>query len=86
MTSNSVEPATVAAVNGLEEVDRLAGLIIFKRRLFLRTLQAVYRTRTRRTRRTRWIVARRRRDASRSIPVYVRRSELLWSAVHGGVA
>jgi hypothetical protein len=26
------------------------------------------------------------RRASRSIPVYVRRSELLWSAVNGGVA
>ena len=83
MTSNSVEPATVAAVNGLEEVDRLAGLIIFKPRLSLRTSQAVYRTRTRRTR---WIVVRRRRGASRSIPVYVRHSELLWSAVNGGVA
>ena len=86
MTSNSVEPATVAAVNGLEEVDRLAGLIIFKPRLSLRTSQAVYRTRTRRTRRTRWIVVRRRRGASRSIPVYARRPELLWSAVNGGVA
>ena len=83
MTSNSVEPATVAAVNGLQEVDRLAGLIIFKRRLFSRTSQAVYRTRTRRTR---WIVVRRRRGASRSIPVYVRHSELLWSAVNRGVA
>ena len=62
MTSNSVEPAIVAAVNGLEEVDRLAGLITFKRRLFSRA----------RTRRTRWIVVRRRRDASRRIAVYVR--------------
>jgi hypothetical protein len=74
MISNSVEPATVAAVNRLQEVDRLAGPIIW---------QAVYRTRTRRTR---WIVVRRRQRASRSIPVYVRRSELLWSAVNGGVA
>ena len=49
----NVESATVAAVNGLQEVDRLAGLI---------------------------------GRASRSIPVYVRRSELLWSAVNGGVA
>jgi hypothetical protein len=43
-------------------------------------VKAVYRTRTRR------IVVRRRRRASRSIPVYVRRSVLLWSAVNGGVA
>jgi hypothetical protein len=49
----SVEPATVAAVNGRQEVDRLAGLI---------------------------------GRASRSIPVYVHRSEFLWSAVNGGVA
>jgi hypothetical protein len=79
----SVEPATVVAVNGRQEVDRLAGLIIFKPGLFSRTSQAVYRTRMRRTR---WIVVRRRRRASRSIPIYVRRSELLWSAVNGGVA
>jgi len=39
-----------------------------------------------RTRQTRWIVVRRRQGASPSIPVYVRRSELLWSAVNGGVA
>ena len=44
-------------------------------------VKAVYRTRTRRTR---WIVARQRRRASRSIPVYVRRSELLLSGVNGG--
>jgi hypothetical protein len=49
----SMKPAAVAAVNGLQEVDRLAGLI---------------------------------GRASRSIPVYVRRSELLWSAANGGVA
>jgi hypothetical protein len=78
----SVEPAAVVAVNGLQEVDRLAGLIIFKPGLFSRTSQAVYRTRTLRTR---WIVVRRRRRASRSIPVYVRHPEL-WNAVNGGVA
>jgi len=38
------------------------------------------------TRHTRWIIVRQRRRASRSIPVYVRHSELLWSAVNGGVA
>jgi hypothetical protein len=76
----SVEPATVVAVNGLQEVDRLAGLIAFQAGLFSRTSQAVYRTRTR------WIVVRGRRRASRSIPVYMRHSELLWSAVNGGVA
>jgi hypothetical protein len=64
----SVEPATVVAVNGLQEVDRLNGLIAFQARLFSRTSRVVYRTRTRRTR---WIVVRSRRGASRSIPVYV---------------
>ena len=39
-----------------------------------------------RDREPRWIVARQRWHASRSIPVYVRRFELLWSAVNGGVA
>jgi hypothetical protein len=39
-----------------------------------------------RTRQTRWIVVRRRRGAPTSIPVYVRCSELLSSAVNGGVA
>ena len=46
-------------------------------------VKAVYRALTRHTR---WIVVRRRRGASRSIPVYARRPELLWSAVNGGVA
>jgi hypothetical protein len=59
-----VEPATVVAVNGLQEVDWLAELIAFQAGLS----QAVYRTRTRHTR---WIVVRWRRGASRSIPVYV---------------
>jgi len=69
MTSQkSVEPATVVAVNGLQEVDPLAGLIAFQAGFFSRTSQAVYRTRTRHTR---WIVLRSRRGASRSIPVYV---------------
>jgi hypothetical protein len=62
----SVEPATVVAVNGLQEVDRLAELIAFQAGLS----QAVYRTRTRHTR---WIVVRWRRGALRSIPVYVLR-------------
>jgi hypothetical protein len=79
----SMEPAAVVAVNGLQEVDRLAGLIAFQAGLISRTSQAVYRTRTHQTRS---IVVRRRRGASRSIPVYVRRPELLWSAVNGGVA
>jgi len=64
----SVKPATEATVNGLQEVDRLDGLINFQARLLSRTSQAVYRTRTRHTR---WIVVRSRRGASRSIPVYV---------------
>jgi hypothetical protein len=64
----SVEPATVVAVNGLQEVDRLAGLIAFQAGLFSRTSQAVYRALTQQKR---WIVVRRRRRASRSIPVYV---------------
>jgi hypothetical protein len=42
----------------------------------LNRVKAVYRSLTRHT----------RRRASRSIPVYVRHSELLWSAVNGGVA
>jgi hypothetical protein len=67
-TQKSVEPATVVAVNGLQEVDPLAGLIAFQAGFFSRTSQAVYRTRTRHTR---WIVVRRRRGASRSVPVYV---------------
>ena len=80
---NSVEPATVAAVNGLQEVDRLDGLINFQARLFSRTSQVSYRTRIFHTH---WIIVRRRRGWPRSIPVYVRRSELLWSAVNRGVA
>jgi hypothetical protein len=79
----SVVPAAVVAVNGLQEVDRLAGLIAFQAGLISRTSQAVSRTRTHPTRP---IVVRRRRDASRRIAVYVRRPELLWSAVDGGVA
>jgi hypothetical protein len=49
----SVEAAAVVAVNGLQEVDRLAELIAFQAALS----QAVYRTRTRHTR---WIVVRSR--------------------------
>jgi hypothetical protein len=64
----SVKPATEATVNGLQEVDRLNGLIAFQARLFSHTSRAVYRTRTRHTR---WIVVRWRRGASRSIPIYV---------------
>ena len=43
-------------------------------------VKAVYRTRTRRTR----LIVVRQQRASRSIPVYVRRSELLLSGVNGG--
>jgi hypothetical protein len=53
----SVEPTTVVEVTGLQEVDRLAGLIAFQAAFFSRTSQAVYRTRTRRTR---WMIVRRR--------------------------
>jgi hypothetical protein len=53
----SVEPTTVVEVNGLQEVDRLAELIAFQAAFFSRTSQAVYRTRTRRTR---WMIVRRR--------------------------
>jgi hypothetical protein len=53
----SVEPETVVAAKRLQEADRLAGLIAFQAAFFSRTSQAVYRTRTRRTR---WIVVRRR--------------------------
>jgi hypothetical protein len=86
MTSQkSVKPATEATVNGLQEVDRLDGLINFQDGLFSHTSQVVYRTRTRRSR---WIIVRRKRKRgwSRSIPVYVRRSELLWGAVSGGAS
>lgn len=79
----SVKPATEATVNGLQEVDPLDGLINFQARLLSRTSQVSYRTRIFHTR---WIVVRRQRGWPRSIPVYVRRSELLWSAVNGGVA
>jgi hypothetical protein len=79
----SVKPASEATVNGLQEVDRLDGLINFQARLLSRTSQVSYRTRIFHTH---WIIVRRRRGSPRSIPVYVRCSELPWSAVNRGVA
>jgi hypothetical protein len=79
----SVKPVHRCLGGGLQEVDRLNGLINFQARLFSRTSQVSYRTRIFHTH---WIIVRRRRGWPRSIPVYVRRSELLWSAVNRGVA
>jgi hypothetical protein len=79
----SVKLATEATVSELQKVDRFAGPINFQASLFSGISQAVYRTRTLHAG---WIVVRRRRGWSRSIPVYVRRSEPLWGAVSGGAS
>jgi hypothetical protein len=78
---NCGKPATEATVNGLQEVIRLAELIKFQPKSFLRASQA---DRRKRTFCPGWIVVRWRRSWSRSIPVYIRRSECLWAAVTGG--